>query len=279
MDEMIREAVTINMAGSQSVESIDPKKGAAKGKPADTKADAYAGLDTTVLKEISANIMKQIKEATGSDAVPGKETDIMSLVADDSLLVKLFIQKLKLTFPNPPPTKEAKLAEMKENLAKAKELQEQLEEALANEQVVDDKAKGKPGKATKSPQEIEADIKALLSVEVNGWILLDFPRTINQAKLLENALTGYTSPSDGPKGFENSNFEVWSKLTDPPVRHLEQFIRPQNSFFDGVLMLSASNEECKRRATGRKVDPTTQTVYHPQDNAAPEGDAKLLDRL
>ena len=58
MDELLREAVTINMAGSQSVESIDPKKGAAKGKPAETKSEAYAGLDTTALKEISANIMK-----------------------------------------------------------------------------------------------------------------------------------------------------------------------------------------------------------------------------
>lgn len=60
---------------------------------------------------------------------------------------------------------------------------------------------------------------------------------------------------------------------------MEADIRPQNSFFDGVFMLSASNEECKRRAAGRKVDPTTQTVYHPQDNAAPENDAKLVDRL
>jgi hypothetical protein len=44
-------------------------------------------------------------------------------------------------------------------------------------------------------------------------------------------------------------------------------------------MLDASEEECQRRLTGRKIDPTTQVVYHPEDNPPPEGDAKLRDRL
>ena len=34
-----------------------------------------------------------------------------------------------------------------------------------------------------------------------------------------------------------------------------------------------------RRAQNRKVDPTTNTVYHIEDNPAPEGDAKLQERL
>jgi hypothetical protein len=42
----------------------------------------------------------------------------MSLVADDSLLVSLFIEKLKLTYHNPPPSEEQLEAKMKENLDK-----------------------------------------------------------------------------------------------------------------------------------------------------------------
>lgn len=38
-----------------------------------------------------------------------------------------------------------------------------------------------------------------MSVEKNGWVLIDFPRTINQAKLLENVLTGYKQPTDMSK--------------------------------------------------------------------------------
>jgi len=45
-------------------------------------------------------------------------------------------------------------------------------------------------------------MKALMSVDINGWILVDFPRTINQAKLLENVLNGYKSLTDAPKTFE-----------------------------------------------------------------------------
>jgi len=44
-------------------------------------------------------------------------------------------------------------------------------------------------------------------------------------------------------------------------------------------MLNTQNEECVRRAQHRKVDPTTGTVYHAEDSAAPETDAKLIERL
>lgn len=54
-----------------------------------------------------------------------------------------------------------------------------------------------------------------MSVDKSGWVLLDFPRTINQAKLLENILTGYKSPSDQPKLFQVANQEIWTNFTDP----------------------------------------------------------------
>ena len=56
-------------------------------------------------------------------------------------------------------------------------------------------------------------------------------------------------------------------------------ILPQNSLFDGVFILNSTNEEANRRASNRKVDPTTNTVYHLEDSPPPEGDAKLIERL
>ena len=44
-------------------------------------------------------------------------------------------------------------------------------------------------------------------------------------------------------------------------------------------MLSTSKDECFRRAQGRKIDPTTGVIYHKEDNTAPEGDTKLIERL
>jgi len=45
-----------------------------------------------------------------------------------------------------------------------------------------------------------------------------------------------------------------------------------------MVFLDVSAAECVRRSTGRKIDPTTSTIYH-EDSPAPESDAKLLERL
>jgi hypothetical protein len=120
--------------------------------------------------------------ATGnSESLPGNDVDIISMVSDDSLIVSLFTEKLKLTFPNPSKSKEEKESEMRNNLVKEKELLEQLEEAKANENVeADPKAKGGKGaKVTKTPHDVQNEIDTLLRPEINGWILIDFPRNIN----------------------------------------------------------------------------------------------------
>lgn len=48
---------------------------------------------------------------------------------------------------------------------------------------------------------------------------------------------------------------------------------------DGLLVLNVDSEECKRRATNKKIDPTNGTIYHMEDSPPPENDAKLRDRL
>lgn len=171
---------------------------------------------------------------------------------------------------------------MRQNLVKEKELLEQLEEAKQNEGVDADPKAKKGAKAVKTPADIQSEIDALLRPEVNGWVLVDFPRNINQAKLMENAFTGYTSVTDVPKAFEKANFEVWTKLVDPECNTKPDYtgeIESQNSLFDAVFMLSISKAECFRRAQGRQIDSQTGTIYHKEDNPAPENDPKLAERL
>ena len=131
---------------------------------------------------------------------------------------------------------------MRARIAKEAELLEQLEEAKANEGAeVDPKAKGKP-KAVKSVQEVKDELDALLSFEKTGWILVDFPRNLTQAKLLEKAFTGYETISDRPKPTAFESFEVWSKFTDPDSAQLDAYegeIEAQPSLFDCVFMLEA----------------------------------------
>ena len=70
---------------------------------------------------------------------------------------------------------------MRENIAKEKDLLEHLEEAKQNEGADADPKKGKQTKASKSPQEIQQELEDLKALDVNGWILFDFPRNLNQA--------------------------------------------------------------------------------------------------
>lgn len=75
---------------------------------------------------------------------------------------------------------------MRENLTKEVELKAQLAESLEAEAAAAEQANAKGGKGGKggknqmrSSKDIQDDINQLLSVEKNGWILVDFPRTIN----------------------------------------------------------------------------------------------------
>ena len=82
-------------------EAVDPKAAKQKAKaPAEaTPTDKFAGQDTTKYKELAEHLLKQIQLTTGNDKeLPGKDADFVSLVSDDTALVQLFIQKLKLTF-------------------------------------------------------------------------------------------------------------------------------------------------------------------------------------
>jgi hypothetical protein len=103
---------------------------------------------------------------------------------------------------------------------------------------------------------------------------------------MEELMTGFKpSIEDSTIFTKQKEFESWSKLVSP-LNSLgvennnysgEPFV--YKSCSDGYLFLDVPTEECFRRVTGRKLDPTTGIIYHPEDNPVPEGDPKLKDRL
>ena len=84
------------------------------------------------------------------------------------------------------------------SVKKERELLDQIKELEEgnNTGIPDPKAKGKVVKGGPDPEKLQKDLEELRKFKANGWILLDFPRTLNQAKLLENKLSGYRSPLD-----------------------------------------------------------------------------------
>ena len=98
---------------------------------------------------------------------------------------------------------------------------------------------------------------------------------------------GFTPMIDKSKETEQTLFEEWSKLVSPStslsqgndqeVFNGDPFI--YRSAADSYLFVEVGSEEVLRRLSHRKIDPTTNTVYHLEDNPPPEGDPKLKDRL
>lgn len=302
MDDMIREVIEyINPkpAADAAAAAIAPKGKAPppKGGKVEEAApvDIFAGLDTKEYKEIGALIKKQVCPGEGTEIPQGQ--DLVALVNDDKLLVRLFVQKLKLTFPQEK-SEESRIEEIKQGLLKEKELMEQLAELeAANAAGGDPKAapKGKApppkgGKGAGGPsgeEQIRAELDQIQKVQVEGWLLIDFPRTLSQAKALEQVMSGFTTLIDeGSNTKPQQDFEMWSKVVNP----VKLIGRGQDVFYDGepfvhqsatdgYLILDVPQEECFRRITGRKIDPTTGVIYHPEDNPPPESDPKLKDRL
>lgn len=123
MEELIKEVVEYvspkPVADAAATQDKGKKAPPPKGKVEEAApVDPYAGLDTKEYKEIG----HQIKKYLGEGELPAG-TDMVSLIPDDKLLVNLFIQKLKLTFPADK-ADDVKIEEIKAGLAKEKELLE-----------------------------------------------------------------------------------------------------------------------------------------------------------
>ena len=116
MEEMIKEVVEyVNPKPKEEV--ADPKGGKKKaaGKAEEALVDQYEGMDTTEFKEVG----NQIRKFLGDGDLPAM-ADLVRAVQDDVLLVRLFIAKIKLTFPLK--SHEEITSEIKENIAKEEEI-------------------------------------------------------------------------------------------------------------------------------------------------------------
>ncbi|CDW87464.1 mitogen-activated protein kinase organizer [Stylonychia lemnae] len=289
MDDLIKEVYEYVSPKPQAVEVDKSKKAPAKKVEEAAPIDAYAGMDTKDYKDIGNQVKAIFGEnfdfaTLNNSGAP----DLVSMIQDDSLLIRLFIQKLKLSFPQDKP-EQVKIEEIKLNIQKEKEILEQLAELEQQNAAVggaqDKKGKAPPAKgknAGSNEDQLRQDLELIQKIQPEGWILLDFPRTLSQAKLMEKLMTGFQSMTDLPKNQDLVAFEQWSKIASASTSEADSssdLPKIYQSASDAVIFLDTPSDECFRRSQNRKIDPTTGTVYHLEDNPPPENDNKLKDRL
>ena len=220
MDELIIEALEyVTPKKVDEAAAIEASKKAPAKKPAPNETqkptDIFEGRNTTEYKKIAGLIKSQFFPDFEGEFVT--KIDLINQVLDEQLLVDLFTERLKLEFEDKikkPDLKQGCLREI-EILKQLKDLEEK--EASAPN-LADKASKGKaPAKtAAKGPEEqLKEELEAIRKMDVNGWILVGFPKTLTQAKLLEKALSGYELKSDIPKSKKLSLFDSWSKVSYP----------------------------------------------------------------
>ena len=119
------------------------------------------------------------------------------------------------------------------------------------------KAQAKGGNKN-ADESLKEELEGIRTIEPRGWILIDFPRNLNQMKLLETSLSGYESKADLPKETKQSKFEAWAKIATPPCLANASTDGSQmavQSGLDGVIILNTPEAECTRRSQNRKIDP------------------------
>ena len=130
----------------------------------------------------------------------------------------------------------------------------------------------------------ELELERLMTHEhkyTKGLILIDFPHTYEQAKLLESDLTKFaTNDEEGKR--EKNILEEKLKEAEKIVKPLPVILTKRKLIRNGmdlVIHVKTDKIECLRRALGRRIDHGTKVNYH-LDNAIPPTDnAPLIERL
>ena len=182
---------------------------------------------------------------------------------DEEIIVNMLLESISQEFDNKEVScddiisKNKRKAEIQEELAKIKEEQAK-----------------KPKTKVKEEQQLQAEL-AKLNSSFSGFILVDFPTNIRQAKLFERKLTNFIAEIEKVESPFDKVKKEFSSIT---TKHFKpNFTRPSATpNFNKIIILDCPNEECIRRTVLKRIDPDKGTIYHLEDNPP---DQKLLDKL
>lgn len=200
---------------------------------------------------------------------PIRESISNSEFPNDELIVNLLLEYIKQDFPEKDPN------QVVEDILKKHRRKKEIMEELAK--IKEEQAK-KPKAKVKEEQQLNNELTKM-SVDSNkGFILVDFPQNVEQAKILENKLTEYVQEIDKVKTHLQEVKDNFALILDKSIKQPGNKQLKQGGL-DLLITIDVPSQECIRRAVGRRIDPNTGNIYHIEDNPAPPNDHKLNDRL
>jgi hypothetical protein len=235
----------------------------------DTPIEAHPKFKTFKKNQIDQMMNEKAQEEVKFTEIRKIITPLKDDRCNNELLINLLLEYIKIDFPQRP--HEAIVEEILNKHRRRKEINEELAK------IKEEQAK-KPKAKVKEEQLLTNELNKLNLVSNLGFIVLDFPKNAEQARILEHKFTGYIQeiekPTPAPTHFKEIYSLVIDKISRPPKAKAIKA-----SGIDFVVVVNVQEKECISRATGRKLDPNTGIMYHMHDNPPPENDKRLNERL
>ncbi len=70
---------------------------------------------------------------------------------------------------------------------------------------------------------MQQELDLITKVQAQGYVLVDFPKSLNQAKMLEQHISGFVCMTDQERSVQLEQFERWSKLVSPNTTTASDF--------------------------------------------------------
>lgn len=120
-------------------------------------------------------------------------------------------------------------------------------------------------------------VNTIKNCKASGFILVDFPANVNQAKLFEEKLSYFKPKYEREQDLKDLKKKL-TNLVNPSQLYIIKEEGLENSVMDHVIWLEVSKQECLRRCYGRRRD-TSNLLYHIDDDIPPITQSPLIESL
>ena len=191
----------------------------------------------------------------------------------------LFVAKLRMAYQYKDPKEKQK--ELKAQAQRKMKIMQRLGEI--ERELQEEGIKTKQVKILKGEEQALKDERDGMETDSQaGWVLVDFPTSYAQAKLLEEALSGYKPEQELDPIQREIEMEEAFMLVQPQAKEQPpKCMIP--SGLDAIMWFDCKQDEVQRRADGRRVDrdgdPETRTIFNVTTLVPPVDQAPLCERL
>ena len=236
------------------------------------------------------NIIKPILNNEGNESNKGQnENNNINEEIRSDIYMKLLLNELNKDFPEDNEKKIQILNELKDKYIEYDNINKSINDI--NEKIREEEDKMEENKNDKKPKKnnnltnyhkelskLSNDLELVKSSLFKGFIIINFPSNEKEAKFMENYFTGYISEYDKEMPQIEIEMKKYDYIIDYNLKK-EKTKENQFSFLDYVINLNINSNEVERRYNGIEYDPTTNKLYHIEDNPPPSNDKKIMQRL